>query len=282
MQLKAAFLESHDVSAFWSWHVYRSANRLSHSQPKFPRILNLLSESRPDENEVKSEAQFQRLVASFSELPMQPRTPRAPSDRGRYPEEAGDDVQREDSPSDDDADDEDFTTFSFTPPAAASDSIPIGRSRATPAGSVNGDDPSLDSPGGMMAMDVDIPLSGYGSPSLSSAAAASIHQWRYTPPPTASAVRTNKRKCTRPISARAHALTAPCRRRTLRAVPVCLEAASRVALRVVPARNPLFTVSNLHPAHDRGSHTRAHADSAAWHGVWLQCGQRRVVADGRA
>ncbi|KAI0066424.1 hypothetical protein BV25DRAFT_1971221 [Artomyces pyxidatus] len=163
------------------------------AQPKLPRILNLVTESRPDENEVKSEAQFQRLVASFSELPMQPRTPRAPSDRGRYPEEAGEDFAREDTPSDDDGDDDELATFAFTPPT--SEPIPISKPRtpaASVSGSVNGDDLAIDSPGGFIAMDVDMPSSAYGSPSVSSA--AQLHQWRYTPPPTASAVRTNKRK----------------------------------------------------------------------------------------
>ncbi|KAH9975100.1 hypothetical protein BGW80DRAFT_1444662 [Lactifluus volemus] len=75
--------------------------RLSHPL-KIPRILNLVRESsRPDENEVKSEAQFQRLVTSFSKLPMRPHTPQAPSDRGRYPEEVSEerDVQRCQTPS---------------------------------------------------------------------------------------------------------------------------------------------------------------------------------------
>ncbi|KAG2045065.1 hypothetical protein BDR03DRAFT_1022561 [Suillus americanus] len=88
---------------------------------KPPRILNLLAEPRPEEDELQSEAAFQRLLASYSDLPSQPRTPRAPSDRGRYPEE-----------------------------------------------------PTV-------------------SPSITSTP-MSI-QWRYTPPPTTSAVRSNKRKC---------------------------------------------------------------------------------------
>ena len=53
-----------------------------------PRIRTLVAESHTEENEVKSEAQFQRLVSSFSEHPTMPRTPRALSDRGRYPEDA--------------------------------------------------------------------------------------------------------------------------------------------------------------------------------------------------
>ncbi|KAI0294980.1 hypothetical protein BC826DRAFT_909559 [Russula brevipes] len=168
--------------------------RLSHPL-KLPRILNLVRESsRPDENEVKSEAQFQRLVASFSELPMQPRTPRAPSDRGRYPEEASEerDVQYCQTPSDD-SDYEETETDSIPFPFPPSTQEPITIKTRTPTASVSGslcgDDICADSPGA--AMDIDLPPSLFGSP-----AAASLHQWRYTPPPTASsAVRTSKRKC---------------------------------------------------------------------------------------
>ncbi|KAH7930510.1 hypothetical protein BV22DRAFT_1124794 [Leucogyrophana mollusca] len=153
---------------------------------KPPRILNLLSESRPDEDEVKSEAAFQRLIASCSELPMQPRTPRAPSDRGRYPEEAGhEEVQREDTPSDDE--DEDVEgLFAFD-----AQSEPITIKPCTPSQSVNGDDLCMSISGSPMsgAMDVDAPSA---SPSITSTP-VSI-QWRYTPPPTTSAVRSNKRK----------------------------------------------------------------------------------------
>jgi hypothetical protein len=129
-------------------------------QVKLPRILNIVRESsRPDENEVKSEAQFQRLVASFSELPMQPRTPRAPSDRGRYPEEVSEDrgVPRCQTPSDDsDYEDADTNTipFPFAPPTQE----PIAIRTRTPApsvsGSLCGDDITADSPGA--AMDVDM------------------------------------------------------------------------------------------------------------------------------
>lgn len=107
-------------------------------QLKQPRILNLLAESRPEENEVKSEAAFQRLVSSCSELPM-PRTPRTASDRGRYPEEAGqEESQREEASSDDEDDNEVETAFSFYPPGS-SDPINIVKP-ITPASSVNGDD----------------------------------------------------------------------------------------------------------------------------------------------
>jgi hypothetical protein len=183
-------------------------------QVKLPRILNIVRESsRPDENEVKSEAQFQRLVASFSELPMQPRTPRALSDRGRYPEEVSEDrdVPRCQTPSDDsDYEDADTSTvpFPFAPPTQEPITIRTRTPVASVSGSLCGDDIIADSPGA--AMDVDMvgfpfchiyrcnaktmrpqPPSLFGSP-----AAASLHQWRYTPPPTSSsAVRTSKRKC---------------------------------------------------------------------------------------
>lgn len=61
---------------------------------------------------------------------MQPRTPRAASDRGRYPEEAGhDETPREDTPSDDDAHEE--CAFAFM---SNNDAI----KPHTPGGSVNG------------------------------------------------------------------------------------------------------------------------------------------------
>src|SRR6266478_412374 len=85
---------AHSLSLSLSLHVVLML------QIKFPRVLSLLSESRPEESELKSEAQFQRLLASYTGNPLTPKTPRAPSDRGRYPEEAGDEedtaVQSED------------------------------------------------------------------------------------------------------------------------------------------------------------------------------------------
>ncbi|KAJ7103297.1 hypothetical protein B0H15DRAFT_205877 [Mycena belliarum] len=154
---------------------------------KQPRILNLLSESRPIESEVQSEAAFQRLLASGVELP---RTPRTVADRGRYPEEAGhEEFQREDTPSDD-GEDNDSTYTPFYPVPNGSEPINI----RTPAGSVNGDDINTmcisESPS-LSGMDVDVPS---GSPSMSSMSSMSISHWRSTPPPTTSAVRSNKRK----------------------------------------------------------------------------------------
>ena len=86
---------------------------------------------------------------------MHPRTPRTVSDRGRYPEEAGqEEVQREETSSDDDEEPDD-QPFAFHP--GGSEPVFITKP-CTPANSVNGDDLSmsmLDSPGASM-MDVDM------------------------------------------------------------------------------------------------------------------------------
>ncbi|RDX51865.1 hypothetical protein OH76DRAFT_224771 [Lentinus brumalis] len=172
--------------------------KLSHSV-RVPRILALVSESHTQENEVRSEAQFQRMLASFSDSPTNPRTPRGASDRGRYPEEAGhDEPQREATPSDDEELD-DSVPFAYAESAAATKPV-------TPAQSINGDELSmLDSPLGV-AMDVDMvnapnaylfrkPIAHAGREQPSSAVSSPIiPSWRYTPPPTTSAVRSNKRK----------------------------------------------------------------------------------------
>ncbi|KIK48407.1 hypothetical protein CY34DRAFT_798222 [Suillus luteus UH-Slu-Lm8-n1] len=153
---------------------------------KPPRILNLLAEPRPEEDELQSEAAFQRLLASYSGLPSQPRTPRAPSDRGRYPEEVGHEDSHEDLLSDDDEDDDVQGLFAFD-----AQNETISTKPCTPAQSVSGDDLSMslaESPMGV-AMDVDPPMV---SPSITSTPMS--NQWRYTPPPTTSAVRSNKRK----------------------------------------------------------------------------------------
>ncbi|KAH9858362.1 hypothetical protein C2E23DRAFT_880989 [Lenzites betulinus] len=145
-------------------------------QMKMPHIQRLVAESHTQENEVQSEAQFQRMLASFS---MHPRTPRPASDRGRYPEDAAEEeTQRESTPSDDEELD-DSVLFAYTDSVAPTKPV-------TPAQSVNGDDLSmLESPIGF-AMDVDTPSSAVGSPSISS--------WRYTPPPTSTSAVRNKRK----------------------------------------------------------------------------------------
>ncbi|KAF7307127.1 hypothetical protein MIND_00506100 [Mycena indigotica] len=162
----------------------RSKGRRMSYPLKTPRILNLLAESRTVENEVQSEAAFQRLLASGVDIP---RTPRTVADRGRFPEEAVQDdlFQREDTPSDDDDDDADFAIPHGTDP------INIKTPAGSVAGSVNGDEMFVAESPSLSAMDVDVPS---GSPSLSSISSMSISGWRSTPPPTTSAVRSNKRK----------------------------------------------------------------------------------------
>lgn len=113
--------------------------RLAMLQLKAPRVLHLLSETRPEDAEVKSEAAFQRLITSCSELPLPPRTPRTTTDRGRYPEEAGqeEEAQREDTPSDSEDGDAGEEPFAFS---SSGGSEPINIQKPlTPAGSNNGD-----------------------------------------------------------------------------------------------------------------------------------------------
>ena len=107
-------------------------------QLKAPRILSLLAETRPEEADVKSEAAFQRLITSCSDFPLQPRTPRSATDRGRYPEEAGhEESQEEDTPSDDEEADGADELFAFS---ALSGAEPINIQKPlTPGGSVSGD-----------------------------------------------------------------------------------------------------------------------------------------------
>ncbi|KAF7311090.1 hypothetical protein HMN09_00653000 [Mycena chlorophos] len=154
---------------------------------KPPRIQNLLAESRTVENEFQSEAAFQRLLASGVDIP---RTPRTIADRGRYPESAVQDdlFQREETPSDDEDEVESTILHSCSEPINII--TPAGSVAGSVAGSLNGDEMIAESPS-LSAMDVDVPS---GSPSLSSISAMSISGWRSTPPPTTSAVRSNKRK----------------------------------------------------------------------------------------
>ena len=126
--------------------------------------MNLLAESRPEETEIKSEAAFQKLVASVSDLPAQPRTPRSFVDRGRFPEEAGhEETTREDTPSDDDEPDAEEGPFAFSAPTGTQP-INIRRPTHTPSGSIassiNGDDAGMciseaSSSFGATAMDID-------------------------------------------------------------------------------------------------------------------------------
>ncbi len=154
---------------------------------------------------------------------MQPRTPRTLADRGRYPEEAGpEETTREETPSDDELDQGNGDgPFSFSvPPPTGTQPIAIQRRTHTPAGSItgsiNGDEPGMSisetsSSFGGAAMDIDSAVCSFdlffpqisdiifkppGSPLLLSNMPNQnqISHWRYTPPPTTSAVRSNKRK----------------------------------------------------------------------------------------
>lgn len=122
-------------------------------QLKPPRLLDLAAESRPEENEMKSEAQFQRMLASYSGSPIvlrQNKSSRSATNRGRYPEEADtdDDIPREDTPSDDDgAPEEDSTISNFVFKQLSGGSEPINIAKPmTPANSVLGtpEDYSMD------------------------------------------------------------------------------------------------------------------------------------------
>lgn len=102
-------------------------------------------------------------MASVSELPAQPRTPRTLADRGRYPEEAGhEEITREDTSDDDEPEAAEDATFAFTAPTGTQ---PINiRKTHTPSGSItgsiNGDDAGMSisetsSSFGATAMDID-------------------------------------------------------------------------------------------------------------------------------
>ena len=102
-------------------------------------------------------------MASCSELPAQPRTPRTFTDRGRYPEEAvREENTQAESPSDDESDTEEGQ-FAYS---AISGTQPINIQKShTPAGSIsgsfNGDDlnmsiSEISSSFGGAAMDIDM------------------------------------------------------------------------------------------------------------------------------
>jgi hypothetical protein len=92
-----------------------------------------MQEARPEESELRSEAQFQRVLAATLLSPGGAYfAPRAPSDRGRYPEEARDadaDVLVSDDDDDDDA-----------PPAVPMYEGIVVSKPSTPAASVCGDE----------------------------------------------------------------------------------------------------------------------------------------------
>lgn len=124
----------------------------SSPQLKPPRLLSLLAESNPAENELQSEAQFQRLLAAYNGLPIRrPKSSRTASDRGRYPEEAlvDNDDDRESSPSEDEEEYSTTAVGSMTSvsvpivqtPGATFDEMSMSEMfRNSPSGSVNGMD----------------------------------------------------------------------------------------------------------------------------------------------
>jgi hypothetical protein len=112
--LGAAHLRSSSSSMSLSDGERGPARRIPQSV-KPPRLLSLLSESNPAENELKSEAQFQRMLASYNGSRIgKSKASRPLSERGRYPEEAdNDDGEREESPN---SDDDDLTNTTATTP----------------------------------------------------------------------------------------------------------------------------------------------------------------------
>ncbi|CUA66980.1 hypothetical protein RSOLAG22IIIB_02891 [Rhizoctonia solani] len=133
---------------------------------KLPRLLSIQSElTNPTDSEVKSEASFQRLVASNADLPgaFHPHTRPRRRDRGRFPEVYLDLDDDEDAV---DSDDDDQVMLPKEFPM----------------------DDVLDSPARM-----DIDMGSYGSPPVLSSL-FSMKTWRHTPPPTVTTSRVAKRK----------------------------------------------------------------------------------------
>ncbi|KAF8481383.1 hypothetical protein JB92DRAFT_3132910 [Gautieria morchelliformis] len=166
-----------------------NTGRVAHP-PKPARLLDLRELTSPIESELKSEAQFQRLIASYSYNGFPPgkhvpRAQRAWSDRGRYPEEVGGD--------DDDLDQAYESASEDGEGAHGAGSV--HSVNVTPSGSGEDQAMTIDTSlaGGFM-MDVDM-ASPLLPPSAHSAISSPTQpQWRQTPPPTSSAVRSNKRK----------------------------------------------------------------------------------------
>ncbi|KAH7334696.1 hypothetical protein B0J17DRAFT_671193 [Rhizoctonia solani] len=139
---------------------------LSNGTPfKLPRLLSIQSElTNPADAELKSEASFQRLVASNADLPAafhpHPRSRRR--DRGRFP-----DVYLD--LDDDEAVDSDDDDEVMVPKELQMEDV-------------------LDSPARM-----DIDMGSYGSPPVLGSL-FSMKSWRHTPPPTVAPSRIGKRK----------------------------------------------------------------------------------------
>jgi hypothetical protein len=90
---------------------------------------------------------------------MHPRTPRAVSDRGRYPEEAGqEETQREETPSDDDDVEADDLSFAVHP--GGSEPIHF-RKASTPANSVDDLTMSISASPSASSIVMDVDMVGY-------------------------------------------------------------------------------------------------------------------------
>ncbi|GAB1523455.1 hypothetical protein RhiXN_07255 [Rhizoctonia solani] len=130
---------------------------------KLPRLLSIQSElSNPADIELKSEASFQRLLASNADLPgaFHPHPRPRRRDRGRFPEAYLDDDDVVDSDDDDEV---------MLPKEFPMDDV-------------------LDSPARM-----DVDMGSYGSPPVLNSL-FSMKSWRQTPPPTVAPSRIAKRK----------------------------------------------------------------------------------------
>ncbi|KAJ1306003.1 hypothetical protein OPQ81_010718 [Rhizoctonia solani] len=137
---------------------------LSNGTPfKPPRLLSIQSElANPADAELKSEASFQRLLASNADLPgaFHPHPRPRRRDRGRFPEVYLDDEDVVDSDDDDEV---------MVPKEFPMDDV-------------------LDSPARM-----DVDMGSYGSPPVLGSL-FSMKTWRQTPPPTVAPSRIAKRK----------------------------------------------------------------------------------------
>ncbi|KAG8742313.1 hypothetical protein FRC10_001671 [Ceratobasidium sp. 414] len=163
-------------------------HRRTHSagtQFKLPRLLSIQSEvANPADSELKSEASFQRLLASNADLPgALVRTPHPRRrDRGRFPEVYLDEDEAVESDDDDD-------DLGAAGPAASgsNEALPTRSATLQGADEFTMDD-ILDSPARM-----DVDMGSYGSPPVLGSL-FSMKGWRQTPPPTVAPSRIGKRK----------------------------------------------------------------------------------------
>ncbi|KAG8769053.1 hypothetical protein FRC12_005200 [Ceratobasidium sp. 428] len=152
---------------------------------KLPRLLSIQSElANPGDSELKSEASFQRLLASNADLPSAlVRTPHPRRrDRGRFPEVYLDEDEAVESEDDDD---------DLGPAHASGSNEALSSMRPTPASQGADEftmDDILDSPARM-----DVDMGSYGSPPVLGSLFA-MKGWRQTPPPTVAPSRIGKRK----------------------------------------------------------------------------------------